>query len=192
MTPIEELSVKIFADGADLAQTCVRRWTGTVSELDLDPRSCGVVTSFCVLPHHLTNPTPDMRAVERMLKPGGWFVLQFPADGLFRRAGKALYRVYWPWRPKPFARFILGNLYGPGGHHYAYTQNNLAEYLRPCGFDEVRFAPYYPASRFTLARFETKPLWFRGGAFLAVSLLRLAGMTVRLPNHAIAYARKPR
>ena len=66
----------------------IRCLIGNLSELDLEPESCDVVTSFCVLPHHLTNPTQDMQAVERILKPGGWFVLQFPANGLFRRVGK--------------------------------------------------------------------------------------------------------
>ena len=133
-----------------------------------------------------------MLAVERILKPGGWFVLQLPANGLFRRVGKALYCVYWPWGASAFSRFVLGNLYGPGGHQFAYTHDNLNEYLLKCGFVEVRFVPYYPASRFTLMRFEMKPLWFRGAAFLAVSLLNVAGRAVGLPNHAIAYARKAR
>jgi len=168
----------------------IRCLIGNLSELDLEPESCDVVTSFCVLPHHLTNPTQDMQAVERILKPGGWFVLQFPANGLFRRVGKLVYRMYWPWRPSAFSRFILANLYEPGGHQFAYTHRNLAEYLRACGFGEVAFAPYYPALRFTLARFHARPLWFRAGAFLAVALLRLAAQTFRLPNHAIAYARK--
>jgi len=183
----------IVSGSADRTGSCgTRRWIGALSTLDLEPNSCDVVTSFCVLPHHLTQPTPDMRAVERILKPGGWFVLQFPANGLFRRVGKVLYSVYWPWGASAFSRFIFGNLYGPGGHPFAYTHDNLEEYLLTCGFVEVRFAPYYPASRITVARFEMKPLWFRAAAYAAVSLLNVAGQAVGLPNHAVAYARKSR
>lgn len=169
----------------------IRCLIGNLSQLDLEAESCDVVTSFCVLPHHLTNPTPEMHAVRRMLKPGGWFVLQFPANGPFRRVGKTISRVCWPWRSSALSRFILANLYGPGGHQFAYTHRNLAQYLRKCGFADVIFAPYYPALWVTIARFQARPLWVRSAACLAVALLRTAARTLRLPNHAIAYARKP-
>lgn len=169
----------------------IRCFVGPLSALDLDPASCDVVTSFCVLPHHLTEPTPDMLAVHRLLKPGGWFVLQFPANGLYRRLGKVAYHVCWPWRPTQFARFVLANLYGPGGHQFAYTSTNLTEYLRKCGFTGIRVTPYYPAVRFTVARFRNRPAWVRAAALAAAALLHTAGRLLRMPNHAIAFARTP-
>ena len=48
-----------------------------------------MVTSFCVLPHHLVEPGPEMQAAYTMLKPGGWLVLQLPDNGTLRLAGKA-------------------------------------------------------------------------------------------------------
>ena len=48
----------------------IRCLIGNLSELELELGSCDVVTSFCVLPHHLADPTPEMRVVQRILKPG--------------------------------------------------------------------------------------------------------------------------
>lgn len=166
-------------------------WIGRLSDLPLEPDSCDLVTSFCVLPHHLSNPTPDMLAAYRMLKPGGWLALQLPADGLWRRTGKAIYRLYWPWRATHFSRYVIANLYGPGGHQFAYTRENLATYLRECGFGQVVYRTCFPSPRFTLARFNTKPPWVRVGAWTAVTGLMIAGRLLDLPNHMIAYARKP-
>jgi SAM-dependent methyltransferase len=163
---------------------------GSLSELNLQPESCEVATSFCVLPQHLTNPTPDMLAVARMLKPGGWFVLQLPDNGLFRRIGRLCSRLFWPGFPSRFAKLVMANLYGPGGHQFAYTRDNLKQYLRRCGFAEVIFKAYYPSSRYTLARFHSGPVWLRAGAMIAVNVTRWASRILRLPNHVIAYAKK--
>jgi SAM-dependent methyltransferase len=163
---------------------------GSLSDLNLEPEACEVVTSFCVLPQHLTNPTPDMLAVARMLKSGGWFVLQLPDNGLFRRVGRMCSRLFWPGRPSPFARFVMANLYGPGGHQFAYTRANLKQYLRKCGFAEVIFQSYFPSSRYALARFHSRPIWHRIAATIAVNGMRWASQILCLPNHVIAYAKK--
>jgi SAM-dependent methyltransferase len=178
---------------AVLESSGIRCSIGNLCDLDLLPEAHDVVTSFCVLPHHLTRPTPDMHAVARILKPGGWFVLQLPMDGIFRKVAKLVYRPLslLPWgAPNRFSKFLMANLYGPGGHQFAYTQDNLTQYLSRCGFKECSFAPYYPPSRLSLVRCAAKPIWFRAAAFLAVSVLRLAGVAFRLPHHAIVYARK--
>lgn len=175
----------------EIARHGVTCLIGNLSELDLATDSCDVVTSFCVLPHHLTDPSPEMAVVLRMLRPGGWFVLQLPVNGPMRRATKLIYRLCWPWRPTRLARFVLGNLYGPGGHQFAFSEESLGAYLRKCGFCEVTFSPYRLPSRYTLTRFAGKPWWLRGAARGAVTLLGLAGHALRLPNHAIGFARKP-
>jgi hypothetical protein len=70
------------------------------------------------------------------------------------------------------------------------TRENLAQYLRDCGFDQITFQSYFPTSKPTLSRFSSKPWWFRSSAAMAVGLLKLTGQILRLPNHCIAYARK--
>jgi SAM-dependent methyltransferase len=160
---------------------------GNLSTLEIPSETFDVVTSFCVLPHHLTEPTPDMLTVARILKPGGWFVLQFPDNGSFRRVGRIVSRV---WADSPTARQIMANLYGPGGHQFAYTRKNLGEYLSVCGFKEIIFQNYSGDPKYTLGRFGKKPIWYRAAAGLAVYAMKIAGDLLRIPNHSIAFARK--
>ena len=176
---------------AELEANGVRCLIGTLSDLPADPNSCDVVTSFCVLPHHLTDSRADMNSCWMMLRPGGWLILQIPDNGLYRRFGKFLYHALLPWRPLKFSRFLLANLYGPGGHQFAFTRKNLAHYLYRYGFKQVIFRSYYPSARYALARFRSKALWFRVAAAIALGLLKLTGRAFGLPNHCIAYARKP-
>ncbi len=177
---------------ARLDQHGVACRVGGLADLDVEPDSCDVVTSFCVLPHHLIDPAADMQTARRMLKPGGWLVLQLPVDGMYRKAAKGIYNAYWPGRPTRLARHVLGNVYGPGGHQFAYSRANLLEYLRACGFGEVVLEPYVLPARFSVARFKSRPLWFRVTAGFAVRTLNYASVLFRLPNHAIAFAQKPR
>ena len=160
---------------------------GSLADLDISCSSCEVVTSFCVLPHHLAEPTPDMLAVARILKPGGWFVLQFPDNGLFRRASKLLYRLVGDTH---ISRRVIANLYGPGGHHFAYTRKNLAEYLSERGFKEMVFQSYSGSPRITLRRFRAEPLWYRTLAAIAVYGLKMLGGVLGTPNHSVVFARK--
>jgi SAM-dependent methyltransferase len=160
---------------------------GSLSGLAIVPESCRVVTSFCVLPHHLTEPTPDMMAVVRMLRPGGWFVCQFPDNGLFRRIGKALYRVLGD---SLVSRSIMANLYGPGGHQFAFTRTNLGQYLAVCGFAQVIFESYSAAPKYTLARFGEKPLWYRTAAAIGIYGLKIFSDIFGIPNHSVVFARK--
>lgn len=165
----------------------IRCFIGSLSALDIEPSSCDVVTSFCVLPHHLPQPTPDMLAVARMLRPDGWFVLQFPDNGLFRRMGKLMYRMLGDWR---LTRHVIANLYGPGGHQFAWTRNNLREYLSLCGFNNVTFQSYSGNPGITLARFRSAPAWYRACATAAIYGLKIGGDVLGIPNHSIAFARK--
>jgi SAM-dependent methyltransferase len=114
----------------DLEKNGITCFIGSLSELPLESGTCDVLTSFCVLPHHLPDPRADMHMCHRVLKPGGWLVLQIPDNGLFRRTGKLLYHALLPGRPLQFSKFVLANLYGPGGHQFAYKRKNLAQYVR--------------------------------------------------------------
>ena len=168
--------------------TCLR---GPLSTLAIPAESCDVLTSFCVLPHHAADPNPDMRAAWRMLRPGGWFVLQLPANGVYRRTAKTFYSVCWPAHPTRLARRILGEIYRPGGHQFGYTSENLTHYLHECGFGDVLIRPYAAAARYTLARFSGEPAWRRCVASIAVHTMKFASEVLHLPNHSIVYARKP-
>ncbi len=170
-----------------MRQSGIPCFIGSLSGLEIEPGSCDVVTSFCVLPHHLAQPTPDMLAVARMLRPDGWLVLQFPDNGLFRRMGKLMYRILGDSR---LTRHIIANLYGPGGHQFAWTRNNLREYLSLCGFNNVIFQPYSGNPEITLARFRFAPAWNRACAAAAVYGLKISGDVLGIPNHSIAFARK--
>ncbi len=170
-----------------LERSGIRCFIGSLSGLDIETSSCDVVTSFCVLPHHLAEPTPDMLAVARMLKPDGWFVLQFPDNGLFRRMGKLMYKVLGDSR---LTRHVMANLYGPGGHQFAWTRNNLRQYLSLCGFTDVTFQSYSGTPGITLARFRSTPAWYRACAAAAVYGLKFGGDILGIPNHSIAFARK--
>jgi SAM-dependent methyltransferase len=169
----------------------VRCFTGQLSELPLQGESCDVVTSFCVLPHHLVRPTPEMIAVHQMLKPGGWLILQLPVSGPMRVVLKAIGRVALPWGPTRLSRFMLGNICNPGGHQFAFTQQTVARYLRQRGFTDILSMPYRLPRRYTLARFTEYPWWVRTLASLAVGLLQLIARSCRMPNHSLVFARKP-
>jgi SAM-dependent methyltransferase len=160
---------------------------GNLSDLAIPSESCDVVTSFCVLPHHLAEPTPDMLTVIRILKVRGWFVCEFPDNGLYRRVGRSLYRVFGDSRP---SRSVMANLYGPGGHQFAFTRDNLREYLVACGFRETIFQSYSGAPKYTLHRFRPKPFWYRTAAAVGVYGLRATSDIVGTPNHAVVFARK--
>jgi SAM-dependent methyltransferase len=140
--------------GSDLERHGITFYRGSLAQLSLSLRSCDLMTSFCVLPHHLLEPGPEMQAAYAMLKPGGWLVLQLPDNGTLRIAGKALYALLAEFRPRP-ARWILANLYGPGGHQYAFNRTNITEYLKKIGFGQILVESYYPAVGPTLARFQS-------------------------------------
>jgi SAM-dependent methyltransferase len=164
---------------------------GTLTQIQLPPETCDVITSFCVLPHHLTDPTPDMLAVEQAMKPGGWLILQLPDNGLFRKGAKLVSRLFWPRRPSRLARFVLGNIYGPGGHQFGYTRDNLREYLRKCGLEVVKFQDYIGSPKYALARFQTAPSWKR--IPIAATVYAVWGVSHAFgnPNHMMVFARKP-
>jgi len=174
-----------------LEQRGIAFYHGSLAQLSPSPESCDVVTSFCVLPHHLVEPDPEMQAAYAMLKPGGWLVLQLPDNGTLRLAGKALYALLAGFRPRT-ARWILANLYGPGGHQYAFNPTNITEYLEKIGFAEIIIEPYYPAVGPTLARFQSAGLSTRLAASASVRSLRLLSRISGLPNHMIAFAKKSR
>jgi SAM-dependent methyltransferase len=165
----------------------VNCYIGSLSNLRIPSESCDVVTSFCVFPHHLAESRPDMVAVARMLKPGGWFVLQFPDNGPFRKTTKLMYRVLGDSR---ISNRIVANVYGPGGHQFAYTRKNLGEYLAMCGFKSIVFQSYSGSPKCALTRFRQKPLWYRASAAIVVHGLKVIGEVFRIPNHSIAFARK--
>jgi ubiquinone/menaquinone biosynthesis C-methylase UbiE len=63
---------------------------GDVEKIPLEDSSLDRVLSTCVL-HHLNNPEQALVEIDRILKPGGFFILAMPTDpGLFNRFVKTL------------------------------------------------------------------------------------------------------
>lgn len=158
---------------------------GSLHALDIRPESCDVVTSFCVLPHHLSEPLPDLRAVLKILRPGGWFILQLPDRGPYRKLALLLYRL-----SGSRAQLVLGQLYQPGGHHFAYTRRNLTLLLRKCGFGHLRMDDYYLDPYWSTRRFAGRPAWFRFLVRIGVYAIHAVGRLTGRANHVFVYAQK--
>jgi len=160
---------------------------GELAALALPARSCDIVTSFCVLPHHVADPVPDLRAAAQLLRPGGWFIAELPSDGLYRRLAWALYRLTGGRVQMP-----LANIYEPLGHVFGYSPASIRLLLEQCGFDRVTVEPYVQPASMSTARFAGRGLAFRTVATLGVGVLAAAARIVRLPNHMLVAARMPR
>lgn len=96
---------------------------GSVHQVGAAPGSFDLVTMFDVI-EHVPDPTADIAAVWRLLKPGGWFVLSTPnIDGLFPRLSLPLARALNHW-PHP----------EPPHHLYQFSVRTLAAMLEKAGF----------------------------------------------------------
>jgi len=96
---------------------------GDIHAVTAPPESFDIITMFDVI-EHVPDPSRDMAAIHRLLKPGGTFVVSTPnIDGIFPRwslkVAKAL--DYWP-HPEP-------------PHHlYQFSVKTLSAMLEKCGF----------------------------------------------------------
>jgi SAM-dependent methyltransferase len=163
----------------------INYYYGALNSLNLPTSSCDVVTSFCVLPHHLVDPLPDLRAVWDLLRPGGWFVLEMPDNGPYRRIAKRMYSITG-------SRVnILAQLYQPGGHQFAFDRTNISSLLQKVGFSVKQIDDYHLDPAQSVNRFKGRPLWIR--VPLSVAVYAVAGLSrlLRQSNHMFIYAQKP-
>ena len=153
---------------------------GRLPALDLPPASFDVVTAYCVLPH-MSEPVAELRAAAHLLRPGGLFIAELPADGLFRRAARWLAAAGSDWG--------LRHVYH-GGHRLAFGPESIRRLCALAGLEVVAVEPYRVPPAASTRRFALEGEW-RG---------RLSGWAVRLAqtcsggrlaNHMLMVAAKP-
>lgn len=148
----------------------------------LEPASCDVVTSMCVLPH-VTEPRVELEAIHRLLRRGGWLVAQMPSDRPYRRIARMAYRLSfgrWSW--------ILLQVYSPA-HRFAFDPTSIAQLLESVGFELTSTRPYRQRRALSLRRFSRARAPVR---VLAGAVVRLADvLSDGRPNHIGVIARKP-
>jgi SAM-dependent methyltransferase len=172
--------------GPALADREIPYFVGELFRLDLPSSSFDIVSSFCVLPHHVADPLPDLRTVVRILRPGGWLIAELPDDGLYRRVAKALYRLSRGRWEAP-----LANIYTPGGHLFGYSRLNIQLLLQTCGFERVLVESYRQPPTMSTARFSRRGLAFRTIALAGTAALTVAGRMLKMPNHMVVCAQTP-
>lgn len=159
---------------------------GTFSSLPIPRDGFDLITSYCVLPHHLPAPDTEIAAVFRALKPGGWFLLELPDDGLYRKLAIALYRVsFRRWES------VLGQIWQAGGHQYAFDRTSIADYLRQCGFTEITVRAYDHESYWSSRRFSRRSWIQYKLAIVSLAMMHFLSQVTGMTNHMIVAARKP-
>lgn len=100
----------------------LRVLTGTLAHRDLPENYFDVVTMWDVI-EHLTDPTAEIRHVQRILKPGGIFAIHtIDIESLFAR----LMGKRWPWLMEM--------------HLYYFSPRTLSKLLAQNGFRVIRFS----------------------------------------------------
>ena len=91
--------------------------------------------SIGVVEHLVDGPEPILNEIYRTLKPGGFLLLTVPwLNGYRRLAQGQLQKKYYVQRD-------LGHPF----YQYAYSQQEIEQFLRPIGFEVQEFYPYSPA-----------------------------------------------
>lgn len=172
----------VRAAASAVAAAGMRAWAGDLPALDLPPASVDAVTSFCVVPNHLPDPTPNLQAVRRLLRPGGWFFVELPGNGPYRLANEWLWRL--TRRP-----YVLTHLANPGGHVSAFSPASIRATLERHGFEVVAVRPFRVPVRTSLTRYRTRlERWAIAPVAYALDLL---ARVTRRPNHIFVVARLP-
>lgn len=175
------------AHGLDLSQTAVdhaeRTRPGLVRYGTLDG-ACGagtldIVTAFNVV-EHMEHPGEFLDHVYRVLRPGGVFVAETPAQesiyhyALFARAMALRHRT----------KLEVGM--HPGTHIFKFGKRAWTNVLEQRGFDVLQTQPKSTPLRELLAKNRKAPLLFRGG----IVGLGLAARASGLGNRILVAARK--
>jgi len=162
--------------------------TGSIeSPTSFPPASFDVVTMFGVS-EHLANPQCAAQECVRVLRPGGFLVLQTPTeDGLIRRIGRFLY-----WATGGVVKFHVRQLYSMGGgHSVCFNRRSIQVLLAHYGFEVLSIDQSTYGLRVLLMRFENLPFHKKLIHSLATSILFSLGRILGGSNHMTVYAQKP-
>jgi SAM-dependent methyltransferase len=156
------------------------------SPTNFAPASFDIVTMFGVI-EHLANPRSAALECARLLRPGGFLVLQTPTeDGLIRRIGRFIYRM-----TRGSVNFHVRQLYSMGGgHSICFNKRSMQVLLARCGFEVLSIEQSTYGLRVLLMRFEKLPLPKKlihvVGTTIVFSLGRILGSN----NHMTVYAQR--
>jgi SAM-dependent methyltransferase len=156
------------------------------SQTDLPPQSVDVITMFGVI-EHLGNPRGAAQECGRLLRPGGFLILQTPSeDGFIRGIGRLLFRA-----TGGFVSFHVKQLYSMGGgHSVCFNRRSIGVLLAQCGFEVLSIDQSTYGLGTLLERFKGMPLYkkllYSSGTCAVFSL----GRILRAYNHMTVYAQK--
>ena len=172
--------------GSDLVAGAIHRLreagidahAGPLTDVALPPESFDAVTAFCVLPH-MGDPLAEASRVCTLLRPGGIFVAEMPASGLYRRMARLLGRLGLDWG--------IRHVYYPG-HRFAFSARSARLLMDRAGLEVLAVAPYHAPYTLSSRRFV-----LRGGPAgrAAAFLVPIAAWVSRLlhqPNHMVVVA----
>lgn len=100
--------------------------TASLEDSELKEQSFDVITLWDVI-EHLPNPLDALHHVKRLLRPGGWVVVESPnIDGLFPRLSYLVANLinFWPHPEPPF-------------HLFQFSKKTMRNVLNRAGFDNI-------------------------------------------------------
>jgi len=148
---------------------------GTLSEHSFPPASFDLISLWDVL-EHLPEPAATLAEINRLLRPGGYLIVNYPDIGSI-----ASRVMGWRW---PFWLSV---------HLTYYTRLTVTRQLQSCGFDVIGIDPYFQNLELGYA-LERASVIFKPFGLLR-SLTRMLGMG-KLPvrynmGQTLVIARKP-
>lgn len=165
----------------------LRVYTGSIEiPTKFAPEEFHVITMFGVI-EHLANPAAAIEECARLLRPGGFLVLQTPTeDGLMRWFGRCLFKA-----TRGLVQFQVKHFYHMGGgHSVCFNRRSIRTLLNRWGFDVLRIEQTTYGLRMLVKRFEDLPLLERLLKSTGTAAVFLLGRIVGASNHMTVYARK--
>lgn len=100
----------------------------TLAESPFEPETFDAVSLWDVI-EHIRTPLQDLKAVHRILKPGGILVMKTPnEDSLYKSLARIAYRML-----KKKGSFLLKYVYYVP-HYFSYSEKTMNRLLERCGF----------------------------------------------------------
>lgn len=167
--------------GLDLSETAVEHAAkhrptmveyGTLGDAQADG-SLDVVAGFNVV-EHMEDPGEFLDHVHRVLRPGGWFFAETPAQ-------ESLY--HWAFMARGFVQSKAARLevgMHPGTHIFKFGKKAWRNVLERRGFSVATIQSKSTPLRELLAKNKRAPLLFRGGIVGVGALARATGLGNRV------------